>query len=370
MRLGYGFPVVALRITITAAITALGYATAAHSAPWDALLQATPPADKAYLELSTDHLNGALDVFRVREDDPANAGTPAGDFHSVAISGGAKVAGGNWLSASLGRKSLRSASDAYHYTSWQVSAMHPLEWIGGNGTWAARLSAWGNHASATESTTAIVVPGARLRTVHIDKPEDRQIQADVVGSWKVWAGATLSAHVGIGKTKLSYQGMEATTKRNGCLYHVTFWGNTMLANLIPPCNVGGIVMEQLYDRSGLYGVDIPTEIAWRGNFAQVGGNVQWQRGAWTFNVGYLYHYMRRNGVDGILAGRGARSYQRNEHLLFQASYPVRPGWTVYGRAQTTSHLLLDDIPVTYNSSTAKRFGSGHATFGVGVRRVW
>jgi len=46
---------------------------------------------------------------------------------------------------------------------------------------------------------------------------------------------------------------------------------------------------------------------------------------------------------------------------------VSPHLSVYGRGQLTSALFFNDIAVTYNSSTADRFGSKYSLFTVGLR---
>ena len=56
-------------------------------------------------------------------------------------------------------------------------------------TWRAtdrlRLSARGNRASTTESTTPVRVPGAILNTVTVTQPGDRPLQADLVATWPI-----------------------------------------------------------------------------------------------------------------------------------------------------------------------------------------
>jgi hypothetical protein len=46
---------------------------------------------------------------------------------------------------------------------------------------------------------------------------------------------------------------------------------------------------------------------------------------------------------------------------------VHPQGTLFARTQLTSNLFFNDIPVTYNSSTAERFDSKYTLFSVGMR---
>ena len=257
---------------------------------------------------------------------------------------------------------------SFDYTGWQVSGLYRfLEPSGNVPAMALRLSAWGNYADATESTTAVVVPGAKLNTVKITDPADRQLQADLIGTWNLTAATDVSLNVGAGSSQLSYGALSATTTRNGCDYQVSFTGNTIFGTLIPPCDVTGGVIEQFYDSSGAYGVDVASEIAWRATFFQAGVNGSWRSGPWTLKAGYLFHAVKRKLVDDILRARGEAAYTKNHNLTLQADYRVRPQVTLFARTQLTSNLFFNDIPVTYNSSTAERFDSRYTLFSVGLR---
>lgn len=348
----------------------VAFALAARAAPLDVFLTATPEtvSPKGYLEAGTDHMNESLDVFKVRENDPLTAGTKAGDYHGSYVIGGWRVGEGQWLSGGLWQRSLSSTSDTFNYTGWQVSGLYRfLEPAGKLPAVALRLSAWGNLASATESTSAVVVPGAKLNTVKITDPADRQLQADVVGTWNLSPASDVSVSLGVGSSQLSYGALSATTTRNGCDYNVVFNGNNIYGTLIPPCSATGGVIQQFYDSSGDYGVDVASEIAWRSVFFQAGVNGSWRRGPWTLKAGYLFHLVKREQVDDILKARGKEAFTQNHNITLQADYRVRPQLTLFARGQLTSNLFFNDIPVTYNSSTADRFGSKYSLFSVGLR---
>lgn len=356
--------------TLSAVVMVAEFTLPVMAAPNDVFLTATPEtiAPRGYLELVGDHMNESLDVFKVREADPLTAGTKAGDYHGTYLSGAVKVAEGAWLSGVLGKRSLSSTSDTYQYTNWQVAGLYRFKEA--NGSWPAmalRLSAWGNYASATESTSAVVVPGAKLNTVKITEPADQQLQVDLVGNWNLTPTSTLNAFASVGSSQLSYGALSATTTRNGCDYNVAFNGNDIYGELAAPCAVGGGVIQQFYDSSGAYGVDVASEIAWRGTFFQAGVNGSWQRGPWTWQAGYLFHIVKRERVDDILVSRGKQAFTQNHNITLQATYRVSPRLSVFGRGQLTSNLFFNDIPVTYNSSTSERFDSKYSLFSVGLR---
>jgi hypothetical protein len=53
-------------------------------------------------------------------------------------------------------------------------------------------------------------------------------------------------------------------------------------------------------------------------------------------------------------------------MTAQLDYHISPHVVAFGRAQLSSNLFFDDIPVTYNSSTASRFDSKYSLFTVGM----
>ena len=343
---------------------------AATAAPLDVFLTARleSASPNGYLEIGSDQMNGSLDVFHVRDSDPLTAGTKAGDYHGTYISGGVPLGDGKWLSGGLWQRALSSTSDTYNYTSWMLSGLYRfVEADGKQPAIAVRLSGWGSGATATESTTAVVVPGARLNTVKITDPSDRQLQVDLIGTWNLNASSDVSVNVGVGSSQLSYSALTATTTRNGCDYNVTFTGNNIYGTLIPPCNVSGGVIQQFYDSSGDYGVDVAKEIAWSGTFFQAGVNGRWQNGPWTIMAGYLLHVVKREAVDDILAARGRKTYTQNHNISLQTNYQLNPKLTMFARGQLTSNLFFNDIPVTYNTSTAERFDSKYSLFTVGMQ---
>jgi hypothetical protein len=342
----------------------------AQAAPLDALLSAYPePASgRSFVEIDALHMNGALDVFRVRESDPATAGTRAGDYRGRQLMGGWRLGDALWLTGSLSQRAVSDTTDTHQYGGWQLGAQYRFR--DADDHWPAlalRLSAWGHQAGAVQSTTPVTVPGAILNTVRITDPADRNVQADLIGSWKLSPAWQASALLSAGVTRLSYGSLSATTRRDGCNYQLSFTGNDIFGRLIPPCAAPGGVIEQFFDSSGDYGVDVARELAWRGNFVQLGGNVVWREGAWKLAGGYLFHAIKRESVDDILASRGKSSFDRNHLVLLEADYRVNPWLSLVGRGQFSSRLLFNELPVTYNSSSAARFGRKYSLFTLGLR---
>lgn len=346
-------------------------APVAVAAPLDVLLTATPERSdpRGRVELSLDKAAGSL-AFSTSAD-PADQ-VPAvtqGDYSGAQLHAAWRASDRLWLSGGLWQRRISNAVDRFDYRSWQLAGQFRLnDAAGAMPAVALRLSAWGNRASSTESTTPVRVPGAILNTVTVAQPSDRQLQADLVATWPLSSQLDLTALLGGGVTRLSYGGLTATTRIDGCDYHLKFQGNDIFGNLIEPCaGSGGGVIRQFYDSSGDYGVDVAREIAWRGRFIQIGGNAQWRNDVWALTGGYLFYSVRRDDVDDILASRGNPVVRHNHQLMLEAAYKWHPNWSPFVRAQVSSNLFFNDVPVTYNASTSRSFGSGYSVVTIGLR---
>jgi hypothetical protein len=342
------------------------------SAPLDALLTANPERDSpsGYLEMAGSLFNKNLDLLKVRDDDPLLAGTSAGDFKGWHLSAGVPVGKDIWLTGAYAHKAISSGVDTYRYSSWQAAMQYRLS---GQVQWrpaiALRVSAWGDSAKSTETTTPVDVPGAILNSVKVTQPADRSLQADLIATWNLSPAAEVSSVFSAGQTRLSYGTLNATTTRNGCNYALSFSGNDIFGTLAEPCNVPGGVIQQFFDRSGDYGVDVAKEIAWRSVFFQYGVNGSWRSGPWTVKGGWLVHTARREDVDAILAQRGRPVFQVNKTVILEADRALNKSLHAFARMQLTSNLFLSDIPVTYNTSTSGHFGSRYSLYTLGVRWI-
>jgi hypothetical protein len=339
----------------------------AVAAPLDVFLTATPePATGlGTLELGVDRMNAQLDLLSLRSSSDADTATSS--YAAQHLRGGLKLGEQGWLSGSLGQRVVADGGGTYRYTSWQVAGQYRLlEEQSWQPATAVRLSAWGNYADQTESSKAVVVPGAKLDSVKITSPADQQLQADVLGTWNLAGGTQINATLGAGTSELSYGALSATTTMDGCRYNLAFNGNAVYGVVVLPCSTG-IYVKEIYDNSGSLGIDVANEIAWRGSFVQAGFNARWQDGPWTWRAGYLFFMVQRDAIDAILASRKQTSYSQNHSLGLEASYRLQANLQLFASALVSSNLFFNDIPVTYNSSTASRFDSRYSVFGAGLR---
>jgi hypothetical protein len=356
------------RRALAAAALALA-ALPLHAAPLDALLSAWPErlGPRAQLEIGADRVNKRIDFSQPDDDPLVAAAAENGDYRGAHLLGAWQVREGWWLSGGLWQRRLSDGTDTYRYRSWQLSGLVRLhEGQGALPALALRASAWGSRSDSTTTNTPVRVPGAVLDSVTITRPSDRQLQLDLVGTWTARPGLDASAVLGVGRTRLGYGRLAATTTRNGCLYDLAFNGNDIFGELAGPCSAPGVI-EQFYDRSGDYGVDVAQELAWRGRFVQGGVNLAWREGPWMLRGGVLWHRVDRGAIDRIVQERGQRAYRGTRLIALEGAYQVHEHLALLLRLEASSHLFVAELPVTYNSGTAGRFGGRFSQLTLGLR---
>jgi hypothetical protein len=344
--------------------------TVVAAAAGDVLLGSLPGADagRGWVTLSTEHADSSLDPFQARVVDPSAPRRSPGsvDGQRLTLDWGATDA--LWLSAAFGRRRLDDGLDRYQFDTWRLGAQARVR--DADGRWPAlsvRLSAWGDRADVMESRTPVQVPGGVLGSVKVTSPSDRSLQLDVVAGWQLRPALALNAQLGLGRTELRYGDLSATTTLNGCQYDLDFDGNDIFGNLSAPCSAAGGVVQQFFDSSGDYGVDVPRELGWRGHFVQLGVNARWRSGAWTLHGGYLVHVVRRQDVDDIARSRGDPVQTVNHVVALEADWRLHRHVSLFLRGQRNSRLFFDELPVIYNSSTSGSFGRHFSLLTLGLR---
>ena len=329
---------------------------AAEAAPLDALLTASPERDvkNGYVELALDNM-------------AAISGDSGNDYHGGHVRGGFAPSPVWWLSAALWQRSVVSGGDNFRYDSWQLAAQYRVsEGDGWRPALGLRVSAWGDQASASNSSTPVSVPYLKLNTVSVTNPADQNLQVDVLSTWVLSSTRDVSVLLGGGSTQLSYGTLTASTTSGGCNYQLQFIGDTIFGTLANQCNAGVGVIQQFYASSASYGIQPSEELGWHGNFVHLGANTSWRNGPWKWSAGLLWTQVQRSGVDDILATRGQVAYTQNTDALVQGQYRLSEHLQATGSLQVSSNLFLSDIPVTYNSSTAKRFESNYSLVSIGL----
>jgi hypothetical protein len=339
-----------------------------HAAPLDAFLTALPEqmGSQAYLEVGADHMNAQLDFFKIRDSDALAAGTQAGDYHGSHLAGGWRLTDKVWLSGSLLQRNLSGLSTTYSFDSWQLSGLYKLHEAAGKvPALAVRVSAWGNGANEIAATKICAAPvvgnptqcqtNALLDRVSIAKPTDKDLQVDLIGTWKPTQNVDINALASLGSTQLSFGGLSGMATIDGVSYQLSPVGNDIL---FTAADGSQRIVKNVYN---------PSELSWRGNFAQLGVSTTWYHGPWTVRGGYLLYTIQRQTIDDILKSRGWSVVQQNKIVSLEAAYRLRPHMSVFARGQISSALIFNDMPVIYNAFSSDLVGGRYSIYTVGLR---
>jgi hypothetical protein len=340
----------------------------AQAAPLDALVTASPEGlgHPGYLEVGSDHMNAQLDFFGIRDTNALAAGTQAGDYHGSHVAGGWRVTDKFWLSGMFWQRNLSGLSNTYRFDTWQVSGSYGLRQADGKiPGLALRLSAWRNTASEVVATNICAAPvvgspkqcqvNAFLDSVKIADPSDRNMQVDLIGSWQPASNTEINVLLGIGNSQLSYSGLSGLATIDGKSYQLS-----------PD---GGDILFTAADGSQRIarGVYNSNEVAWRGNFIQLGANAAWNHGPWTLRGGYLFYAIQREAIDDLLKSRGWSVVNQNRTLMLETDYRFTPRISIFARGQISSSLIFNDMPVIYNAFSSDLVGGRYSIYSLGLR---
>lgn len=335
-----------------------GWTPALNAAPLDVMLTAAPHrAGTTRLEIAYDAVNNTLDVFGVRAKDPVYGGTNVGDYNGFHLRGGYGLTDRLWLEGGLWQRKIAYQADTENITSWQTAAQYQLN--DGNrrfGQYAVRLGIWGNSAPTINKSTPTVMQNLTLQSVSVAQPQDIQLQADVIGTWPLTKHTKLSAFVGAGASRVTVGGLSGIV--NGCNYNVVSSALGTAATLTAPC--GNLLTATITSPSTL-----GSSLSYASHYYQAGGNLQWAIEKWQLSAGYQFQYLNRSEVDAVIVQRGGIAYQSNHIVVAEVARKVARGLIVFVRGQAMNNQFVGEMPFSYNSVTASKFGRmyGFASFG-------
>lgn len=330
---------------LTAAVLAL--AGAAQAAPLDALLESSPQAryGSGMLEIGADAMNKSLDVLKIRNNDPSLPDN-AGDYTGQHLRAGLAVGEGGWIDASLTRRHISYSSDRPQIDSWQLAGQWQLlQATSLLPDTSVRLSTWGNHAGSVTRTGS--VGSLPVQQLSISNVKDRQWQLDLIGTWR-WPSTAVSVLAGAGTGQVSVGTVSAKVGGQNYTY------NASMAGLL-----------QVIDPSYKNQLDA---LNYNTRFVHAGFNIRHHIGAWSLHGGYDLTLMHRNPVDDVIASLPTynKTYTVNHTLVGEVSYRLAQGVRVFTRGQLMTNNFLSEIPMIYNSVTAKRFNEKYGLVSLGV----
>jgi len=335
-------------------LAALLPASGLLAAPLDALLEATPQNrhGDAMIELGADQMNHRLDILKLRNSDPSLPDN-AGDYSGAHIRAGVNIHQSFWLEGSLMQRNISYSSYRPQIDSWQLAGQWQLiQGSRGESDIGLRLSAWGNRSGGitrnqTESVT-LSNQSVQIQSLALSKVEDLQTQIDLVSTWR-WPDTTASVFAGAGAGRVKIGTVSVQSSLGSFTYGDNF--ASLVQALMPS-------YKQQLDA-----------LNYRTRFAHAGFNLSHQLGNWRLRGGYDFFVIQRSAVDDVIASLPAptnQAYRSNHTLVGEVAYSLRPGLSVFTRGQAMSNQFLADVPMLYNSITAKRFNQKYGLLSVGL----
>ena len=332
------------------------------AAPLDALLTAKHASTPGEIELevSYDLVNNAVDIFNIRGSDATYAGTNVGDYHGAHVRAGIAVTSDIWVDGALWQRRLDYRADLLTINTWQVGAQYKLlgEASGYQPSLALRVGAWGNYSAALNKSSPTTVRGQTLSSVTVNKPNDAQVQVDLIGSTRLFNQLDFSVYGGAGVSQVKVKSVNGTAALGGCSYALTFTPQAVLGI----CSSGdGFLIP-----NKIYGIDVYNEAQYKASFASGGMSATWQQQNWLLRGGYQFQRINRGQIDATIQKRGGITYETNHVFLGEVMYRVLRNTAIFVRGQYMTNQFVGEIPFAYNTMTASRFDKHYGILSTGL----
>lgn len=340
-------------LTSLLAVWGMGWPTASvHAAPLDAFLDASPAvmAGHSFVELTADRMNDALDIFKLRSE---SYSLETGDHKGWTLRAGRQLSPQWWMDGALQRHTLTYGADQPQVESWRVGLQWSLgDQQGARPASALRLSAFGNHAQALKKSSPSQLGQFVVDSLQVNKPRDHTVQADAIGTW-AWGPYRATGFVGAGRGQMRVDSVRATLGGLSATYSNGSFNHSLLNQLTEQSQLGD-ELRAIHD-------DL--------RMAQVGLNLAYIQGPWSWRGGYVAQHITRPAIDAVVQNKGKTSYNINHTLLGEVAYAVTPHVRLLLRGQAMSNQFLTEMPILYNSLTSHRFKEryGLVYAGVGIR---
>ncbi len=330
------------------------------AAPLDALLTAVPhhQAGTLQLELGVDVMNKSLDVLGIRSKDPVYGNTNVGDYSGLHLRGQYGITDRWGMDGGLWQRNIRYRNEQENITTWQLATQYRLSNMGQSGQYAVRLGMWGNTSPLINKTTTTTLTNLTLQGVSVAKPQDVQVQADLIGTWPFGRQSQLSAFVGAGASRITVGTL--TGKINGCDYNIISNNQGTFASLNAPCN--NVISATLNSPSTLN-----QWLSYTSRYYQFGGQYQWRKENWQINAGYQFQYLNRDQIDAAIVQRGGIAYKTNHIIVAEIERKLSKQMQLFARGQVMSNQFVGELPFSYNSITASKFNRKYGFMSFGAR---
>lgn len=335
----------------------------AQAAPLDDLLTAdTPAAATLNIEGAIDAMDNTLDVFKIRANDPVYGGTNVGNYTGQHVLAGYALTDRLWLDGGFWDRHITYHSNIETLQSWQTGAQYRFAGNPGSGaSYGLRLSAWGDTAGNLAKSTPTTFYGQQLSSVNVSNPDDTQVQADLLGSWKLADHLELGAFVGGGLSSVSAGTL--TAGYGGCEYGISLGQSSVSGTQIGTC--GDLLSSSFYKPTSY---DVSHSLSYKADYSHLGLNARWTYRRWTVKGGYELESWNRRDVDTIITSNlNGTPYKRNNVLDGDIAYRFAHDVEAFVHGEAMSNQFLGEIPFSYNIVTASKFNGKYGFMSFGLR---
>lgn len=232
--------------------------------------------------------------------------------------------------------------------------------------WALRGSAWGSDArTLTRQTRAPLVAGAldaRVATVSLVRPRDRQTQIDLLMSRAVSPAWSLHAALGAGRSRVANRAVTGTADVDGCPYTLDFGADQLVATPADSCGNALIVAVP----NNLLPSAAQPETNYRARLRHLSLAVRLDQPGWSATFGHDRLLWQRERIDALIDARGAQGLRSSQSLIAQLQVELAPGLAGLLRVQVMEHAFVAELPLTYNTQTTRQLSHRYGLVSAGL----
>lgn len=371
-------------LALTAGLFLQGIAIAA---PLDELLAIQPEQRPLHgeVEVAWDGMNKMIDLFGVRGDQYAASGTNVGDYAGYHLRGGLALDKHLWSFGSYWKRAAKTpyddGDDRTYQAGLQLQVTKNKDMLPAI---SLRISGWGNSTGEVIKGSKTPMGGGRFAmdadSIVIKKPQDKQFQGDIIGTWAVTPATSISLFSSMGISEVKFSDLYAAI--SGCNYKVDrimmpneFTGGLNTGISLKATNAAGdpnCSMPEFSAPMELFGrPDMPTGmyIGYDASYYQFGGNAQWFNNDWLLKLGYRFQKWDRSELDDAVAKfqhADKTVYDTNNHITGEVNYKLLPNVAAFVRSQYMTNQFLGEIPYSYNLYSSHKFDASYGimTFGI------
>lgn len=348
--------------------------TAVFSAPNDSLLVAkdfnAPYKSALNMTFAIDAVNDTIDVLDMRESEGITDSS-AGDYQGLHLAAAYQISPQWSIEGIYWHREIEYTQDTNKLQSALIGARYtPNLNLHKNDALSFRASIWGNTANTLTKSTATKVNQRTFQQVHVEEPQDFQLQLDGIFSRKLDPMNQLNAFASLGYSKVEVNKLQLQAMHQGCLMNVSIdSSNTYTGNLAKPCKTGNITITDLAisGNANEFGLDIQKDLNYDSYFASIGGSWNWRYKAFESQIGYQYQRLWRDQIDDRVSSFGSAPIKDNHTLSLKLSYDFTPQITGFVQGDMYQNNFVGYIPFLYNGVTASRLDKRYGLASLGIQ---